>query len=213
MSSQRVYVFASDEIGWPVVRRTIERLPDRFEVEMTTGSYAALGPLTRWCPDVILTGRWVEDESVIPFLRLVRSRLPEASFIIIADDYALHELHEFAEIGGLSYLLWKDLRGPNLRAILNAAIRSQTLIVSRDVAAAYVASHSIQTANIHGLLLSDRERAVIDGLGQGLTQKEVAAQLHVSHRTVESDIARLKTQLDASSAFALGLAIARFVDE
>ena len=68
MSSQRVYVFASDEIGWPVVRRTIERLPDRFEVEMTTGSYAALGPLTRWCPDVILTGRWVEGHETAELL-------------------------------------------------------------------------------------------------------------------------------------------------
>lgn len=213
MASGRVYVLASDEIGWPIVRQVIERLPGRLEVAMAMGSREAVTPLLRWRPDALLTGRWVEDESVIPLLRVVRSRLPDTTFVILADDYALPELHELAEIGGTSYLLWKDLSGSNLSVFLDAAIRERILVVSNEVAAAYAASYSIGAIAARGPLLSDRERAVLHGLGDGLTQKEIALQLQVSRRTVESDIARLKKRLAASSAFALGLRVAKLIDE
>lgn len=213
MMSRRVYVLASDKIGWPIVRQAIERLPDCLDVAMTVGSLEAVTPLLRWRPDALLTARWVEGESVIPLLRLVRSRLPNTAFIILADDYALAELYELAEIGGASYLLWKDLSGSNLGAFLNAAIRDRAIVVSNEVATAYVANYSIETIEAHGSLLSDRERVVLRGLGDGLTQEEIALQLQVSRRTVESDVARLKMRLGASSAFALGLRVAKLIDE
>jgi two-component system CheB/CheR fusion protein len=47
--------------------------------------------------------------------------------------------------------------------------------------------------------LSDRERQVLDLLGQGLTNKEAAQRLGISHRTVEVHRARLMEKLEVSS--------------
>lgn len=55
------------------------------------------------------------------------------------------------------------------------------------------------------LELSERERAVLCHLGEGLTQREVARLLGVHVRTVEGVVARLKRELGATSAFTLAV--------
>lgn len=58
-------------------------------------------------------------------------------------------------------------------------------------------------------MLTVRERAILQGLAAGLTQRELARRLGVSERTVRSVIAELQEKLDATTPFTLGLNAAR----
>tara|TARA_R110002096_G_C14659910_1_gene727581 strand:- start:6517 stop:7164 length:648 start_codon:yes stop_codon:yes gene_type:complete len=49
------------------------------------------------------------------------------------------------------------------------------------------------------LNISNREKDVINLLSNGLTQKEIADQLHISNRTVETHIKNLTTKMDAKN--------------
>ncbi|WP_238147194.1 response regulator transcription factor [Rhizorhabdus dicambivorans] len=51
--------------------------------------------------------------------------------------------------------------------------------------------------------LTDREREVVAGLVEGLTNKQIGALLGISHRTVEVHRGRLMRKLGASSLSAL----------
>lgn len=52
--------------------------------------------------------------------------------------------------------------------------------------------------------LSERERAVLQWLGQGRTEKEVARAEGVSRRTVTRIVATLEVKLEAPTLFVLG---------
>ncbi len=53
------------------------------------------------------------------------------------------------------------------------------------------------------MLLSEREREIVAGLQDGLTSKEIARQIGISHRTVETYRARLMVKVGARNAMQL----------
>lgn len=52
-------------------------------------------------------------------------------------------------------------------------------------------------------LLSARERQIAELVAAGLTNREIAADLHLSQRTVESHVAHIFTKLDVRSRVTL----------
>src|SRR5205807_6280604 len=67
-----------------------------------------------------------------------------------------------------------------------------------------------QGASSAGARVSPREADVLDLLGEQLTHEEIAAQLFISVRTVETHVASLRRKLDAPDHRALvRLAVAR----
>jgi DNA-binding NarL/FixJ family response regulator len=57
--------------------------------------------------------------------------------------------------------------------------------------------------------LSERERQVAELVAAGLTNGEIAAELHLSEKTVANHLTRIFTKLEISSRSALAAAVAR----
>ena len=53
--------------------------------------------------------------------------------------------------------------------------------------------------------MTPRERAVLRGLGAGLSEEQIAEQEHVGHRTVERTVRELKRKLEAPTLAVLAL--------
>lgn len=205
MQSRRVLLIESDEVGWPSVCRAVESLPD-VRVVGSTGNRSEAAKLARTAsPDAIVAAWQLEDASVIPLLRQLRPDLAHTTFILLADDYDPAELLALDEVGISSYLLWKTLHGPRLRTHLNAAIWGGAVVISNDVAAAHSAALRHHANPNDAPYIGDRELAVLRGLGEGLKQDAIAAELGVHIRTVESIIAGLKRKLGAFNEFTLCL--------
>jgi DNA-binding CsgD family transcriptional regulator len=49
------------------------------------------------------------------------------------------------------------------------------------------------------IALTDRERQIVDLVGDGLTNTQVGERLHLSHYTVKSHLARIFRKMDATS--------------
>lgn len=54
-------------------------------------------------------------------------------------------------------------------------------------------------------LLTARERQIADLVAAGLTNREIAAELHLSQRTVECHVAHIFTKLDVRSRVTLAI--------
>lgn len=203
MHACRIAILASDDLGWPAVRQALTAMADVQIAFMTTCPHE----MGEWAPsanpDAIITARQVEDELMMPLLRRLRPVLPDTVFIVIAHDYDSTELLALDEVGIAGYLLWKDLYGERLRRYLSAAVGGEVAIVSGAVAGAYIVAQRQRLRQTDAFATSERERAVLRGLTEGLTQEAIASQLRVHPRTVEAAVAHLKRRLGATSEFTL----------
>ena len=187
------------------MRRTLTALPGISVVGSTASRHQVVEQVRAIGPDAVVAAREVEGASIIPLLRGLRPALPQTTFVLLADDYDPAELLALDDVGISGYLLWRDLRGRRLGIFLHAALVGGVVVISDPVAAAYVMAQRQRLEPGPVLELSERERAVLCHLGEGLTQREVARLLGVHVRTVEGVVARLKRELGATSAFTLAV--------
>ena len=57
------------------------------------------------------------------------------------------------------------------------------------------------------IMLTPREKAIVNGLAQGLSDEQVAAQLNLSVRTIAYALRNLMDQLKVDTRFQLGLVL------
>ena len=158
-----------------------------------------------------------------PDVVLMDIRMPvmdgiEATQAIVADD-ALNGVrvlmlttfdedeNVFAAIraGAAGYLL-KDVSPDDLRSAIRTVAAGDALLspsVTAAVMRAVAEGHSSDPDG-HGLdELTEREVEVLSGIGRGLTNDEIAAELFLSPATARTYVSRLLTRLDARDRAAL----------
>ena len=130
--------------------------------------------------------------------------------ILVADDHAL--VREGIRIGTRGYIL-KDSAGAELRAAIRTVHAGGTFFspaVVKRLNTLTVEQAPGATALLDAL--TPRERDVLDGVARGLTNKAIAAQLGISHRTVEAHRESLMKKLEIHNVagltrFALGVGL------
>ena len=97
-------------------------------------------------------------------------------------------------------LLWEASRLTGQAAIRSSdpAVTRQLLEQARDLKAALPSSDPGETAAATSVL-SEREQMVAQYIVDGLTHKEIGAQLYISPKTVEHHVAKIRQKLGAST--------------
>jgi DNA-binding NarL/FixJ family response regulator len=152
-----------------------------------------------------------------PEVVLMDVRMPRldglAATRIITEDHALtgtrvvmlttYELDEYvfeALRAGASGFLTKDVGADELRDAVRAVAAGQALLspsVTRRVVDAFAAGRSAPTAPERLQLLTERERDVLELVGRGLSNDEVAGQLYMSPLTAKTHVSRILSKLGA----------------
>ena len=208
----RTVLLVPDEcLGWHALRKALETLPGVRLVPDAPNLPAAWERAHVYQPDVIVTASMCVGESAFGLLARLRPVLPAATFIVIAERHHADELLCISSIGVASYLVWRDLSTHGLSCTLAAAMSGQFTILSNDVAAAHIAAERGRFAAAGPApTLTVRERAILRGLFEGLTQQQIARLESVSLSTVARDIQSLEDKLGASDRFVLGAKAAGF---
>ena len=114
--------------------------------------------------------------------------------------------HVFAAIrAGASGYLLKDVSPADLRAAIRTVAAGDALLSPAVTATVLRAVASGRDVTDDGRLaaLTQREREVLDHVGRGLTNDEIARALHLSPATARTYVSRLLTKLDARDRAAL----------
>ncbi|MDX2194396.1 MAG: response regulator transcription factor [Gemmatimonadales bacterium] len=170
------------------IRRVLAEEPG-YEVvaEAATGTEAvALAEATR--PDVAVLDISMPGESGLVAAGRIRQRVPSTRVLILSMYENAEYLLEAMRAGAHGYLL-KDSAATELRDAIRAVQAGDTYFspaVARQLGTAtrQQAEREHQKAALD--LVSPREREVLLGVAEGLTNKEIAARLGISHRTVET---------------------------
>jgi two-component system response regulator DevR len=169
----------------------LEHEPDLTVVGQAGSAENALAQLAELRPDVALADIQLPGMNGIAFAKAAAERLPGLRVILLSayDDYGY--VIGALESGVAGYLLKTASAREVCNAVRTAASGALVLdeAISRRLTHHWRAGASAQTA------LTAREREVLGLIARGLSNKQIASQLRLGLRTVESHVSNLLAKL------------------
>jgi len=176
----------------------LDHEPDIEVVGQAGTAEEGLSVLGRTRPDVALVDVNLPDASGLDLARTAAARYPEVRILLVSayDDYAY--VTEALEIGVAGYLL----KTASARELLDAvrAVADGVFVLDKALSGRLVQRWRDGPAGLQGArALTPRETDVLSLLARGLSNKQMATELGVGLRTVESHVSAVLAKLGATS--------------
>ncbi|MER5713311.1 response regulator transcription factor [Streptomyces sp. NPDC042898] len=194
----RVFLVDDHEVVRRGLRDLIDDEPDMDVVgEAATAEQAlARGPALR--PDVAVLDVRLPDGDGISVCRELRSRMPEVACLMLTSFDDEDALLDAIMAGAAGYVL-KQIKGSDLVSAVRTVATGQSMLDPATTARLMRSLRDPEAAkppeDERLAVLSDRERSVLDLIGEGLTNRQIAKRLYLSEKTVKNHISRLLGKL------------------
>ena len=200
---QKNRIFIVDD--HPIVRRGLAQLINQGDDLVICGeadnAEAALEALKKVKPDLAIVDISLRGIDGFELTKLIRARFDNIPVLIVS----MHDESLFAEralrVGARGYIMKQEAIEKMMEAI-RKVLRGE-LYVSERVSANIVkrfVDGKAEGVSSPEELLSDREMEVFQLIGQGFGTRQIADQLHVSVKTVETYRANIKEKLNLKNA-------------
>ena len=197
----RVYVLDDHELVREGLRAVLEREGDIEVVGESGSALAGIRGIESSRPDIALIDLRLPDGDGIDLCRAVRDRVPESACLILTsysnDDVLLSAIR--ADAAG--FLLKRTAAADLVRSIrivadggslIDSAVTGHLLARVRSGPTVGDAEAALQD-------LSPQERRLLDHLGEGLTNRQVAERMELAEKTVKNYVSSLLRKLKMSS--------------
>jgi DNA-binding NarL/FixJ family response regulator len=184
-----------------VVRQGLVALLDRrpgFQVVAEAGTVAeSLQAARRFRPDIIIMDVRLPDGSGIEACREIRAELPETRVVMLTsypdDDAVLSAI-----VAGASGYLLKQIRARDLVAALEAVGRGESLLDPAVTEKVLERVRRIASGAYQDELsqLTGQEQKILMLVAEGMTNKEIAAEVFLSDKTVKNYVSSILSKLN-----------------
>ena len=190
----------------PIVRRGLAQLISQDEDLRVCGEASnaqnALDFLKRKLPDLLIVDISLEEGvDGIELIKMVKARYSDLPMLVVS----MHDEALFAErslkAGARGYIM-KQVAIEGMMEAIRRVLGGEVYVserVSATIVKRFIDGKQEDTASPMSVL-SDRELEVFRLLGRGYSTREIADQLHVSVKTVESYRAHIKEKLGFKNA-------------
>lgn len=186
------------------LRILLKAQPDLRVVAEASNAQEAYAAVGRAQPDLVVLDVVLPGVSGISVARELRRRQSPPGVLVLSMLYDEQRVAEALDAGALGYAIKEQPAGEVLQAIRAVAARKPYLApsISRFLLAGvrHARAPASDDASLKLASLTRREREVFDLTALGLHTAQIALQLGISRRTVETHRARIFRKLDAHSA-------------
>ena len=199
--SIRILIADDHEIVREGIRRLVEQRPGwQICAEAKTGR-EAVALAQRFTPDVLVLDLTMPELNGLDATRQIKRALPDAEILLFSGEGDEALIHSAFEAGARSYILKTEISAHFLAAV--EALSDHKPYFTPDVAEVvfnrFLTSGSGPGAKVISSELSSREREVVQLVVEGRSNKEVAAVLGISPKTVETHRAAIMRKLRLES--------------
>ncbi|MES2305780.1 MAG: response regulator transcription factor [Gemmatimonadota bacterium] len=143
-------------------------------------------------PDVVLLDFGLADHDSLALAASVHSEVPSAYVIMMGLLPLQDDVADYVRAGASGFIMKDASFEEFFRTIREVAAGREILPPAlTNSLFAQIARNAVRTSKarvLEGVRLTARERQVIDLLGEGLSNKEIAARLHIAVHTVKSHV-------------------------
>lgn len=154
-------------------------------------------------PDIVLLDLGLEKANSLNLMALLKVEIPTAR-IIAMDILPEHvDVVEFVRAGGHGFIL-KNASSEEWVNTIKAVAAGETVLPATMTNSLFTqiiedAVSDGKTIQQNGIQLTQRERQVVHLIADGLSNKEIAAKLHIATYTVKSHVHNILEKLTLSS--------------
>lgn len=201
---KKIKILVADD--HPVVRegtrKVLEQEADFEIVGEAADGEEAVKLAVEYSPDVALIDIVMPKLNGIEATRQIKERCPQVAVLILSayddDDF----IFDLLEAGATGYLL-KSIRGRELVNAIRTVCEGESVLHPSIISKVLRRSNSISeqvTVKQRPEDLSEREMEILRLATRGLTNQEIATELHLSLRTIQFYFARLIKKLKVGSS-------------
>ncbi len=156
-------------------------------------------------PDLALVGAqgWGHESNALPFLQQITHDAPSVRTIVMASEIEREDVVAFFQAGARGLLCGAQADIPLLTKCMHCVSRGQIWADAAQLELllrSLSMPRSLKVTNVLGLsLLSKREEQVLHLLADGLSNRELAAELKLSEHTVKNHLFRIFDKLGVSN--------------
>jgi DNA-binding NarL/FixJ family response regulator len=203
LSSSRTVFIVDDH---PIVRQGLAQLIEQEPDLQVCGEAAdvreARAALSRFRPDVVILDLSLRDSDGLELIKDIRNKYDGLPVLVLS----MHDENIYAErllSSGANGYIMKQAAGDQLITALRRVL-SGGVYVSERIGASMIERLAVSGRNKHAAdpieRLSNREIQVLNLIGRGKTTREIAQDLNLSIKTIESHRQRIKKKLSLDTS-------------
>ncbi len=190
----RVFLLDDHEIVRAGLTRLFERAGDIEVVGEAGTAEEGLSRIPPTRPDVALLDVRLPDGDGVEVCREVRSRHPEIRCLMLtsfADDEALFD----AIMAGASGYILKQIKSDDIVEAVRLVANGQSLLDPSVTATVLERLRKGPEEDERLARLTTQERNILDLVAEGLTNRQIAEQVHLAEKTVKNYVSNLLSKL------------------
>ncbi len=205
VESVRVFILAENRLLREALTRIFSKKSDIQVVGASAFSPDIVGQISNTAPDVLLSDSAAVTLSELRLVAEVRAAIPDLKVVMVGMD-ADRETFLRAVRDGIVGFVLKDASAMEVAAAVRSVSNGEAVCPPSLCLTLFerVANQNAPPASFvirHNLGLTRREQQLVQMIGNGLTNKEIAMQLNLSEQTVKNHVHRMLRKVGATNRF------------
>ncbi|HEV7999429.1 MAG TPA: response regulator transcription factor [Planctomycetaceae bacterium] len=200
----------------PLVRSGLKLLidcePDLAVCGEAANANEAMRLLETQKPDLLIVDLSLKESSGLELIKRIKARSPEAKMLVSSMFEEALYAERVLSAGALGFVHKQEGMErviEAIRCVLSGRVWLSSAMSERMLRRMTVSQPTSNQSPVH--TLSDRELEVFEQIGRGRATKDIARQLHLSIKTVETHREKIKAKLGLKSAAELNRAAFQWV--